>query len=116
VRRTRGEPVPFNQEYDTGRKAYREDWEEPDDRPALRVLEPFWADKTEQMAYEDAAEADRPRPEDSLLTYLARVSAAVLGKYKGVLPKMRRPGLSRVDRERRMQQLRGQLPGKTEVL
>lgn len=102
--------------YGAVRNGFREEYEQEDGRPALRILEPPWADKTEQLAYEDAAETDRPRPEDTLLSYLARVSAAVKGKYGGVLPKMRRPGLSRVERERRVQQLRGQLPGKTEVL
>jgi len=107
---------PFNSNPDTGRRGYRQEWEQPDGRPLLIQTEPFWADETERMTYEDAVEADHPRPEDTLLSYLARISAAVAGKYGGVLPRMRRPGLSRVERDRQLAKLRGQMPSRTEVL
>ena len=111
----RDRPQPFNQN-DTGRMGYRMEWEAPDERPLVVYLEPFWADDTERMTYEDAAEADHPRPEDTLLDYLARVSTAVSGRYKGILPRMRRPGGTRVERERQLQKLRGQMPKGTEIL
>lgn len=114
TRRT-GDSHPFNQN-DTGRMGFRREWEQADDRPLLIQTEPFWLDETERMTYEDACEADRPREGDSLLSYLGRISATVAGKYGGVLPRMRRPGLSRVERDRQLQKLRGQLPGKTEIL
>lgn len=107
---------PFNSEPNTGRMGYRTEYDAPDERPLLYMAHPFWEDETERLTYEDAVEADRPRDDDSLLSYLARISAAVEGRYKWVLPKMRRPGLSRVDRERQLQKLRGQIPKGTEVL
>jgi hypothetical protein len=95
---------------------YRHDYEPVDERPLLYIAHPFWEDETERLTYEDAVEADRPRDEDTLLSYLARISAAVEGRYKGVLPKMRRPELSRVDRDRQLQKLRGQMPSRAEIL
>ena len=112
----RRDDQPFNSQPNTGRMGYRTEFDQVDDRPLVVHPEPFWADETERLTYEAAAEADRPREEDTLLAYLSRVSAAVEGKYKGVLPKMRRPGLSRVERERQLQKLRGQLPSRTEVI
>jgi phytoene dehydrogenase-like protein len=92
------------------------EWEAVDDRPLVVYHEPLWQDDTERMTYEAACEADRPRDTDTLEGYLARISAAVEGKYKGILPKMRRPGLSRVDRERQLAKLRGQMPSRMELL
>jgi hypothetical protein len=106
----------FNSNPDTGRRGYRMEWEAPDDRPLVVYHEPFWADDTERMTYEAAAEADKPRDTDTLEGYLARLSAAVLGRYKGILPRMRRSGGTRVERERQLQKLRGQIGSKTEVL
>jgi len=111
----RNETQPFNQN-DTGRMAYRHEWEPPDERPLLIQTEAFWADESERMTYEDACAVDRPREADSLLDYLSRISATVSGKYGGVLPRMRRPGGTRRERERQLQKLRGQLPGRTEIL
>jgi len=109
------------------RNGWREDDEPSDERPLIlhgvcpcagcrEYSGDIWRDKTERMTYEDAAEADHPRPEDTLLDYLARVSTAVSGRYKGVLPRMRRPGGTRVERERQLQKLRGQMPKGTEIL
>jgi hypothetical protein len=93
------------------------EWEQADERPLLIQTQPFWADETERMTYEDACSADKPKDEDSLLSYLARISATVEGKYRGVLPKMRRPGLSQSARELRLKLLRAQgQPSKVEVL
>jgi hypothetical protein len=114
TRRT-GDSHAFNQN-DTGRMAFRHEWEAPDERPLLVYTDQLWEDETERMTYEDATEADRPKPEDTLLSYLGRISATVRGKYKGVLPKMRRPGMSRQERTRQLEKLRGQLPGRTEVI
>jgi hypothetical protein len=111
----RSDTQPFNQN-DTGRMAYRHEWEAPDDRPLLIQTEPFWADESERLTYEDACAVDRPREADTLLSYLSRISAAVSGKYGGVLPRMRRPGGTRQERERQLQKLRGQIGSKTEVL
>ena len=110
----RSESQFFNQN-DTGRMGYRMEWEAPDERPLVVYTEPFWTDETERMTYEDAAAANRPRDEDTLLDYLARVSAVVVGRYKGVLPRMKR-GTSRQERERQLQKMRGQIGSKTEVL
>lgn len=113
---SRVRPEAFNSQPNTGRMGFRSEWEPPDDRPLLVYAEPFWTDDTERMTYEAAAEEDRIRETDSLLSYLERLSATVTGKYKGVLPKMRRPGLSRQQRTRQLEKLRGQLPRGTEVL
>lgn len=112
--RDRGEP--FNANPDTGRRGYRMEWEAPDERPLVVQTEPFWADESERLMYEDACESDHPREADTLLDYLARISAVVSGKYGGVLPRMRRPGGTRRERERQLQKLRGQLPRGTEQL
>jgi hypothetical protein len=111
----RSEAQPFNQN-DSGRMGFRHDWEAPDDRPLVIHPWPFWADETERMTYEAAVEADKPGEADTLLDYLARISATVEGKYKGVLPRMRRPGGTRQERERQLQKLRGQMPRGTEIL
>lgn len=108
--------LPFNQRADTGRMGFRHEWEPVDDRPLVVYHEPLWADETERMTYEAAVEADRPREEDTLLDYLARISASVAGRYAGVLPKMRRPGQSRAERARSLAKLRGQYPSKMEIL
>ena len=106
----------FNSNPDTGRRGYRMEWEAQDDRPLVVYHEALWRDETERMTYEAACEVDRPRDDDSLLSYLFRISAAVEGKYGGVLPRMRRPGGTRVERERQLQKLRGQMPKGTEIL
>lgn len=112
----RRDEQPFNQRTDTGRMGFRHEWEPADERPLIVYHEPLWADETERMTYEAAVEADRPREADTLLDYLARISAAVAGKYGGVLPKMRKPGQSRAERERSLAKLRGQYPSRTELL
>jgi hypothetical protein len=104
----------FNANPDTGRRGYRMEWEAQDERPLVIQTEPFWADETERMTYEDAAAADKPRDEDTLLDYLARVSAAVEGRYKR-LPVMRRG--ERVPRARRLEASRREgMPSRMEIL
>jgi hypothetical protein len=116
TRRHSGSEQPFNQRTDTGRMGFRREWEAPDERPLLIQTEAFWADESERLMYEDACEADHPRETDTLLDYLSRISAAVSGKYGGVLPRMRRPGGTRRERERQLQKLRGQMPTRMEIL
>ena len=110
-----GRGEAFNANPDTGRRGYRMEWETPDERPLVVYNEPFWADETERMTYEAACEADRPRDADTLEGYLARISAAVEGRYKR-LPRMPHTRMSRVERDRQLQKLRGQIGSKTEVL
>jgi len=110
----RNRPEPFNTNPDTGRMGYRTEFDRPDERPLVLNSE-FWVDETERMTYEAAVETNPIRETDTLLDYLARVSATVVGKYKGVLPKIKR-GTSRMDRERQLQKLRGQIGSKTEVI
>lgn len=94
---------------------YRTEFDAPDERPLLYSPHPFWDDETERLTYEAACEVDRPRETDSLLSYLARISATVEGKYQRVksVPHVR---MSRVDRDRQLAKLRGQIPKGTEVL
>lgn len=78
---------PFNAETDTGRMAYRNDWEQADGRPVIVYLEPFWANETERLVYEDAVEANPIQDNEYRLAYLAKISEMVLEKYG------RNPGL-----------------------
>ena len=111
----RSQAQPFNAEPNTGRMGYRTEFDAPDERPLLYSPHPFWTDETERLTYEAACESDRPRDEDSLLSYLARISATVEGKYRRVhsVPHVR---MSRVDRDRQLAKLRGQIPRGTEIL
>lgn len=90
------------------------EWEAPDERP-LVVQTDLWEDDTQRMTYEDACAADKPRDTDTLEGYLARISASVEGRYKR-LPRMPHTRMSRVERDRQLQKLRGQIGSKTEVL
>ena len=109
------------------RNGWRED-DEPDDGRQLilhgacpcagcREYEgDIWRDKTERMTYEDAIAAEPIQPDEYRLAYLAKISAKVEGKYGRLAKAMPHARMSRVERDRQLQKLRGQLPGKTEIL
>lgn len=78
---------PFNAETDTGRMAYRQEWEQADGRPVIVYREPFWANETERLVYEDAVEANPIQDSEYRLAYLAKISEMVVAKYG------RNPGL-----------------------
>jgi len=108
---------PFNAEPDTGRLGYRTEFDRTDERPLLIYPEPFWTDETERMTYEDAVEANPRREDEGPMAYVARISAVVEGKYqRAPVAAMPRPRMSRVERDRRLAKLRGQMPKGTEVL
>ena len=71
---------PFNAEPDTGRLAYRTEYEPVDERPMLVMRFPFWEDDLERMTYEDAVEANPIRDDEYRLAYLGRISGLVAGK------------------------------------
>ena len=109
------------------RNGWREDDEPTDERPLiLRGVCPcagcreysgdIWHDKTEQMTYEDAVAAEPIKDDDYRLAYLAKISAKVEGKYRRADKAMPHTRMSRVDRERQLQKLRGQIGSKTEVI
>jgi hypothetical protein len=110
----RGKPA-FNSNPDTGRMGYRTEVEAADERPLLYSPHPFWTDETERMTYEAAVEADPIKETDYRLAYVARISASVEGKYQrvGSMPHVR---MSRVERDRQLAKLRGQVPKGTEVI
>lgn len=112
----RSDRPAFNAEPNTGRMGYRTEFDAPDERPLLYSPHPFWEDETERLTYEAACEADRPGETDSLLSYLARISATVEGKYKRAVQSMPHTRMSRVDRDRQLAKLRGQMPSRTELL
>jgi hypothetical protein len=123
----RSESQPFNQERDTGRKGYREPWEPEDERPVIAYGAcqcrgcreyggDFWRDKTEQMTYDSAVESNPKRENEGPMAYIQRISALVEGKYQRADKGMPHVRMSRQDRERQLQKLRGQIGSKTEVL
>lgn len=112
----RGKPA-FNSNPDTGRMGFRYEWEATDERPLVICPYPFWADETERMTYEAAVEANQRREDEGPMAYAARISAVVEGKYKRVpVAAMPHAKMSRVERDRQLQKLRGQMPRGTEVL
>jgi hypothetical protein len=69
------------------------------------------------MTYEAAVEASPRREGEGCMTYLARISAAVEGRYKRVVVQsMPRRGMSRRETDARLAVLRSQLPSGTEVI
>ena len=113
--------------YGSVRNGWREGDEPTDDRPLIlhgvcpcagcrQYGGDIWQDETERMTYESAAEADRPQDADTLLSYLGRISRAVEGKYARAVRPMPHVRMSRQERERQMQKLRGQMPSRMEIL
>jgi hypothetical protein len=98
----------FNSNPDTGRRGYRHEWEQVDERPLLIYPFPFWQDETERMTYEAAVEANPRREDEGAMSYMARLSAVVEGKYKRIGLAMPHVRMSRVERDRQLQKLRGQ--------
>ena len=72
---------PFNAEVNTGRMAYRQEWEQADGRPVIVYVYPFWANETERLVYEDAVEANPIQDTEYRLAYLQKISEMVLAKY-----------------------------------
>jgi len=95
---------------------YRTEFDPVDERPLLYSPYPFWRDETERMVYEAAVEADPIKDTDYRLAYLGRISNAVEGKYTRAVSSMPHVRMSRVDRDRQLAKLRGQIGSKTEVL
>jgi hypothetical protein len=106
---------------------YRTEFDAPDERPLLveyactcagcREHQGRWRDETERMTYEAAVESCPKREDEGPLAYAARISAVVEGKYKRApVAAMPHARMSRVERDRQLQKLRGQMPRGTEVL
>jgi hypothetical protein len=109
------------------RNGWREDDEPTDERPLIlhgacpcagcrEYSGDIWRDKTESMTYEDAIEAAPIQPDEYRLAYLAKISAKVEGKYQRAGKSMPHVRMSRQERERQLQKLRGQMPSSTEIL
>ena len=118
---------PFNQPSNTGRLGYRRDYEPTDERPLLieyacrcnacLAWEGPWRDQSERLTYEDAVEANPRQPEEGVMAYVSRLSAMVEGKYqRRPVQAMPHTRMSRVERDRQLAKLRGQMPSKTEIL
>ena len=93
---------------DTGRMGFRTEYERQDERQLLYYAYPFWADETERMTYEDAVEANPRREDEGAMTYAARISAVVAGKYSGAVQGMPHVRMSRRERDAQLAKLRGQ--------
>ena len=107
TRRT-SDPQPFNQERDTGRKGYRHEWEQTDERPLIIYPYPFYSDDTERMAYEAAVEGNPIKADEGAMTYMARISGIVEGKYKKLGLQMPHTRMSHRERDRQLAKLREQ--------
>lgn len=66
---------PFNANPDTGRMAFRHEWEQPDERPCVVYPHPFWKDEAERLRYERAVKLAPPSqyPHMKLDEYLAEI-------------------------------------------
>jgi hypothetical protein len=95
---------------DTGRLAFRTEYDPPDDRPLLVDRYGFWEDDTERMTYENAVEASPIRNDEGRLAYIARVSEVVTGKYAALGKSMPRR-MSRRQRDSQLAKLRAQARG-----
>lgn len=93
---------------DTGRMAFRHEWEAVDERPLLIDPHGFWADETERMTYEDAVQANPRRPDEGPASYIRRISEMVTGKYKALGLQMPRTRMSRRERDQQLAKLRAQ--------
>ncbi len=72
---------PFSSAPDTGRMAFRNEWEPRDERPCIVYPHPFWKDEDERLRYERAA-AHCPVSASGKLTldeYLAEVAKVATG-------------------------------------
>jgi hypothetical protein len=67
---------------DTGRVAFRYEWEQTDERPMVIYPHRFWRDESERLTYEDAVEANPRRPGEGSFSYIARLSAIVVDRMK----------------------------------
>ena len=92
----------------SGRMAFRHDWEPVDERPMLIDPHGFWADETERLTYEAAVESNPIQPGEGPFSYIRRISALVVGKYKALGQPMPRVRMSRAERDRQLAKLRGQ--------
>ena len=75
-----------------------------------------WHDDTERMTYHAAIESNPKREDEGPMAYSQRISRIVEGKYKRVVQAMPHTRMSRIERDRQLQKLRGQIPSKTEIL
>ena len=132
----RGKPA-FNSNPDTGRMGYRTEVEAADERPLVIYPHSQWRDEDERLAYERAAREVRPwehyevpedwDPEDKtskaqtgfVWMGMARLCEEIVSLAAGLdtgLKRMPHARMSRVERDRQLQKLRGQMPRGTEVL
>lgn len=108
------------------RNGWREPDEPTDERPPIlygvcrcRGCQEYggdvWHDETERMTYHAAIESNPKAEDEGPMAYAQRIAKIVEGKYQRVksVPHVR---MSRVDRDRQLAKLRGQIPKGTEVL
>jgi hypothetical protein len=108
---------PFNADPNTGRIGYRHDWEPMDERPTIYYTEPFWESPEEEAVWLRAVRSCPLSEYGSLdvFAYLAEVGQVAVG-LGGKVRRMPHVRMSRAERDRQLQKLRGQIPRGTEVL
>ena len=63
-----------------GLPAWREPGEAFDGRPWVIARRPFWKDRTEELTFMDASEANQHRPGEGPMAHVQRIAALATGK------------------------------------
>lgn len=108
---------PFNAQPNTGRLGYRTEFDAVDERPLIYYTEPFWESPEEEALWLRAVRSC-PLSEYGKLdvfAYLAEVGQVAVG-LSGKVKRMPHTRMSRVERDRQLAKLRGQMPRGTEIL
>ena len=92
---------------DSGRMGYRLEDEPWDERPCVR-WQPFWQDVSEQTNYEDAVQQHPRNPDEGAMTYMARISGIVTGRYAKAGLTMPRTRMSQREWERKQNAAKSQ--------
>lgn len=122
---------PERRARDTGQTAYQQAGEEWSGQRVLlmmggqkidygqariRIVHPFWADITEQLTYQNAAEANPRRAGEVPSHYIRRLAALAAAKLQGeALKPMPRARQSRRERDDQLHKLRAQVSADDEA-
>lgn len=105
------------EKYGAVRNGYREEHEATDDRPLLIYPEPFWESFAEMAAWLKAVQSCPIAEYGGMdaFAYLGEVGQVAVG-LGGKVKRMPHVRMSRVERDRQLAKLRGQIPRGTEIL
>lgn len=71
----------------------------------IKITEPFWADRSEELTYMAAVEANPQEPDESSYAYVMRLSAYVAKRYESIGESMPKP-MTRKQRDEELRKLR----------